>query len=180
MRTKSRPLKLALLHLVCGAICTAGAQELHMRMIGQTYADDKISVTAPATWTIAIDDAGIHRGAILRKGKYLLRLCTSCTQVSGIAGGRFGEISGLVQPWYRVDPLANEAPCGQERSTRISKQLSRIDFWFTRDPAHLYDEDADDCRQPKTTATVWYGSYFEENCSFAGSGRRLRRILPSP
>lgn len=171
MRAKSQPLKLALFHLVCAAICIAGAQELHMRMIGHTYVDDKITVTAPATWAIAVEDAdaGIHRGAILRKGKYILRLCTSCAQVSGIKGGRFGEISGLVQPWYRVDPGAKGSPCGQQRSTRISKQLNRIDFWFTRDPAHAYDEDADDCRQPKTTATVWYGSYFEENCSFAAA-----------
>ena len=46
MRAKSQPLKLALFHLVCAAICIAGAQELHMRMIGHTYVDDKITVTA--------------------------------------------------------------------------------------------------------------------------------------
>ena len=166
-----RPLKLALAYLVCGAICFAGAQDLHMRVSGHTYADDKISVTAPAAWTIAIDDADPPRGAILRKEKYVLRLCTSCTQVSGIAGGRFNEIAGLVQPWYRVDPLAKGIPCGEQRSTRISQQLNRIDFWFRRDPAHAYDEDADDCRQPKTTATVWYGSYFEDNCSSAATGQ---------
>jgi hypothetical protein len=171
MRAKSQPLKLALFHLLCGAICAAGAQNPHARMIGHTYADDKISVAAPGTWTIAIDEAdGIHRGPILRKGKYILRLCTSCAQVSGIVGGRFSEIASLVQPWYRVDPLAKPAPCGQQGSTRISEQLNRIDFWFRRDPAHTYDEDADDCRQPKTTATVWYGSYFEENCSYAATG----------
>jgi len=142
-----------------------------MSITDRTYADDKINVTAPATWSVAIDDVdGIHRGATLRKGRYILRLCTSCTQVSGIVGGRFSEIAGLVQPWYRVDPLANPAPCGQQRSARISEQLNRIDFWFRRDPAHLYDEDADDCRQPKTTATVWYGSYFSDNCSYAATG----------
>jgi hypothetical protein len=169
---KSQPLKLMLFHLLCGAICAAGAQNLHTKLTGRFYADDKISVTAPTTWSIAIDEAdGMHRGAILRQGKYILRLCTSCTQVSGIVGGRFSEISGLVQPWYRVDPAANQAPCGQQRSTRISEQLNRIDFWFRRDPAHTYDEEADDCRQPKTTATVWYGSYFEENCSFAATGQ---------
>jgi hypothetical protein len=171
MRPKSRFLKRASFYLVCGAICTAGAQDLHMSITDHTYADDKISVTAPATWSIAIDDVnGIPRGVTLHKGKYVLRLCTSCTQASGITGGRFGEIAGLVQPWYRVDPLANPAPCGQQRSTRISEQLNRIDFWFRRDPAHLYDENADDCRQSKTMATVWYGSYFAENCSYAATG----------
>lgn len=171
MRAKCQPLKLALFHLLCGAIATAGAQDLHVRVIGHTYADDKISVIAPVTWTIAIEEAdGIHRGAILRKGKYMLRLCTSCTQASGIVGGRFSEISGMVQPWFRVDPGANPAACGQQRSSKISEQLSRIDFWFRRDPAHLYNEDADDCRQPETTATVWYGSYFEDNCSYAATG----------
>src|SRR5579871_3501321 len=83
--------------IVCCAICATRAQDLHVRIAGHTYTDDKISVTAPASWTVAIDDEGgtLH-GAILRKGKYILRLCTSCTQVSGIVGGRFNEIAGLV------------------------------------------------------------------------------------
>lgn len=157
--------------LFCVALCAAEAQDLHARITGHTYADDKISVTAPATWSIGIDNVGgIHRGAILRKDKYILRLCTSCAQVSGIVGGRFSEIAGLVQPWFRVDAGANPSPCGEQRSTRVSKQLDRIDFWFRRDHAHPYDEDADDCRQPGTTASVWYGSYFEDNCSYVATG----------
>jgi hypothetical protein len=169
MRPHIRLLELA---FFCGAaICAAGAQGQRARIADRTYADDRISVTAPATWSMAIDVVdGNQRGAILRKGKYILRLCTSCAQTSGIVGGRFAEISGLVQPWFRVDPGANPGPCGQQNSTRVSEQLSRIDFWFRRDPVHVYNQDADDCRQPETTATVWYGSYFEDNCSFADTG----------
>jgi hypothetical protein len=169
-----RPDRLALALTFFGVIISAGAQDsslLHMKVTGRTYTDDKISVEAPGDWTIAIDDPdGTYRGAILRKGKYVLRLCTACAQTSGIMGGRFNEIAGLVQPWYRLDPLAKGSPCGDEKDTRISQRLDRVDFWFRRDPAHTYDEEADDCRQPKTTATVWYGSYFAEHCSYARTG----------
>ena len=174
-KRQSRRLRRLALFLACfGVIISAGAQDgflLHMKMTGHTYTDDKISVTAPGDWTIAIDDlAGSYRGAILRKGKYVLRLCTACDQASGLTGGRFNEIASLVQPWYRIDPLAMGFPCGKEKDTRISERLDRVDFWFRRDPAHTYDEDADDCRQPKTTAAVWYGSYFAEHCSHARPG----------
>ena len=168
------PRRLALSLAFFGMIISAGAQDrslLHTKVTGRSYTDDKISVEAPGDWTIAIDAlADASRGAILRKGKYVLRLCTACGQVSGIVGGRFNEIAGLVQPWYRLDPLAKGVPCGNEKDTRISQRLDRVDFWFRRDPAHIYDEEADDCRQPKTTATVWYGSYFAEHCSYARTG----------
>jgi hypothetical protein len=166
--------RLALSLAFFGVIISAGAQGsslLHMKVTGHTYTDDKISVEAPGDWTITIDDLdGTYRGAILRKGKYVLRLCTACGQTSGIMGGRFNEIAGLVQPWYRIDPGAKGSPCGNEKDTRISRRLDRVDFWFRRDPAHTYDEEADDCRQPKTTAAVWYGSYFAEHCSYARTG----------
>jgi len=174
-RQQSRRLRsLALSLIFLGVIISAGAQDrflLHMNIAGRTYTDDKISVEAPENWTIAIDDLdGTYRGAILRKGKYVLRLCTACGQTSGIMGGRFNEIAGLVQPWYRLDPGAKGSPCGNEKDTRISQRLDRVDLWFRRNPAHTYDEEADDCRQPKTTATVWYGSYFAEHCSYADTG----------
>ena len=173
-QTFRRPRRLALSLTLFGVILAAGAQDSslpHRNVTGHTYTDDKISVEAPGDWTIAIDDLdGTHRGAILRKGKYVLRLCTACGQASGIMGGRFNEIAGLVQPWYRLDPGAKGSPCGNEKDTRISQRLDRVDFWFRRDPAHTYDEDADDCRQPKTTATIWYGSYFAEHCSYAATG----------
>ena len=169
-----RPRGLTLSLTFFGVIISAGAQNRSLPQVnvtGRTYTDDKISVEAPGDWTIAIDDLdGTYRGAILRKGRYVLRLCTACGQVSGIMGGRFNEIAGLVQPWYRLDPGAKGSPCGSEKDTRISQQLDRVDFWFRRDPTHTYDEEADDCRQPKTTATVWYGSYFTEHCSYAGTG----------
>lgn len=156
--------------VVCGLIFPVGAQDLwhfHPRLEGRAYRDDRIAVIAPASWSIAIDHSsdGTDRGAILRKGKYILRLCTACQQTSGIVGGRFSEIAGLVQPWFRADPLANPSACGHPQTTPNSKQLERVDLWFRRDPGHAYDEDADDCRQPKTTATVWYGSYFAERCA---------------
>jgi hypothetical protein len=143
---------------------------LHARIAGRVYQDDRISVRVPPGWSVAIDNevGGPERGAILRKGKYTLRLCTGCAQVSGIAGGRFSEISAMVQPWYRMDPGAKPMPCGVEEKTRTSEMLNRIDFLYRRDPAHPYREDFDDCREPSTNATVWYGSYFEENCSGAG------------
>jgi hypothetical protein len=59
-------------------------------------------------------------------------------------------------------------PCGELETSKASRLLDRVDFWYRRDPARAFNEDADDCREPKTTATVWYGSYFEEHCSDRG------------
>jgi len=146
---------------------------LHAKLKGRSYRDDKIEIHAPRDWTIAVETATtagstqmtFAQGAILRKGKYTLRLCTSCMQASGIEGGRFSEIAGMVQPWYRGDPWALPSPCGREETSGASKLLDRVDFWYQRDPAHVFNEDADDCREPGTTVTVWYGSYFAEHCS---------------
>lgn len=146
---------------------------LHAKLTGHTYRDDKIEVRAPEDWSITVRTAtssgSAHvtfaRGAVLRKGKYILELCTGCGQVSGIVGGRFSEIAGMVQPWYRMDPGAMPVPCGKQETTKASNLLDRVDFWFRRGPAHVFDDDADDCREPRTTAAVWYGSYFEEHCS---------------
>lgn len=177
-RDKRSPrLRMSVLSLTLfGVTISPSAQDrfhLQMKITGHTYTDEKITVSVPQSWTVAIDsgDDGTYLGAILRKGRYVLRLCTACGQASGIVGGRFNEIAGMVQPWYRSDPLAKPSPCGTEKETRISKHLDRVDFWFHRDPAHSYDEDTDDCRQPKTTATIWYGSYFAEHCSFVRTGR---------
>lgn len=124
----------------------------------------------PADWSLAIDEDEVDRaqGAILRKDKYILRLCTACIQVSGIIGGRFSEISRMVQPWYRLDAGALPSPCGAQEKSKAAELLDRVDFWYRRDPSHPYREDYDDCREPRTKATVWYGSYFEENCTQAG------------
>jgi hypothetical protein len=121
---------------------------LHAKLTGHTYRDDKIEVRAPEDWSITVRTAtssgSAHvtfaRGAVLRKGKYILELCTGCGQVSGIVGGRFSEIAGMVQPWYRMDP--GEMPCGKQETTKASNLLDRIDFWFRRGPAHVFDDDA--------------------------------------
>jgi hypothetical protein len=162
--------KAAVFLLLCGMATPATAQDnfnLHGRITGRSYRDDKIGVLSPEDWGISIDtiqegDQTFVRGAVLRKGNYLLRLCTGCGQVSGVIGGRFSEIAGLVQPWFRSDPGAKPAACGEQEEREASRKLNRVDFWYRRDVAHPYDEDADDCREPRTTDTVWYGSYFEE------------------
>ncbi len=152
-----------------GAMVPAIAQDslhLHAQINGRAYQDDMIAVTAPLSWTIAVDDntySGLHSGAVLHKGKYVLRLCTGCGQTSGIVGGRFAEIAGLVQPWSRVEEPSG--PCGKSKTTSVSKQFDRVDLWYRRDAAHGYQEIAANCRQPRTTATVWYGSYFAESCA---------------
>jgi hypothetical protein len=145
---------------------------LHAKLAGRSYRDDKIEVRAPGDWSIAIgtvtttgsSEVTFARGAVLRKGKYILQLCTGCGQASGIAGGRFSEIAGMVQPWYREDSGARPSPCGKQETSKASDLLDRVDFWYQRDPVHIFNKDADDCREPRTTATVWYGSYFEEHC----------------
>jgi len=152
----------------CAAACAQDAAGLHATINGRAYQDDKISFAAPAGWTLAIDSSGNGgqpSGAILRNGKYILRLCTGCGQASGVQGGRFSEIAGMVQPRFRaVQPAP---PCGAEAKSKVTGMLDRVDFWFTRDPHHVFNEDADDCREPKTQATVWYGSYFTESCTGA-------------
>jgi hypothetical protein len=167
-----RPRNLALSLLLCGAFATTCAQNnhnLHGKLVSGFYQDDKISLRIPAIWNATIDAETSKgdlypRGLALRKGKYILRLCTDCAQVSGIAGGRFSEIADLVQPWYRDDPGAKPVPCGQPEVHRASTLLDRVDFWYRRDVAHPSNTDADDCHEPRTTATVWYGSYFAERC----------------
>jgi hypothetical protein len=178
---KSRSAAVLFLLLVFTLIGTASTQklydsqdnfQLHAKLAGRSYRDDKIEVRAPEDWNIAIGyetttgsaQVTFARGAVLRKGKYVLQLCTGCGQVSGIAGGRFNEIAGMVQPWYREDSGAMPSPCGKQETSRVSNLLDRVDFWYQRDPAHIFNKDADDCREPRTAATVWYGSYFEEHC----------------
>jgi hypothetical protein len=126
-------------------------------MAGGLYEDDQIRVQVPASWHMAVDGDG--QGVILRKDGYILRLCTGCAQVSGIVGGRFNEIAGLVQPWYREDPVANPSACGRPEIGKTSPQIDRVDLWYRRG-----DAGGDGCREPSTTATVWYGSYFAERC----------------
>jgi hypothetical protein len=164
----------ACLFLAFGLVVATCAQDdigelnVHPGIAGQFYRDDKISVRAPPSWSVAIlreEDASSSRGAIFRKGRYILRLCTTCGQVSGVTGGRFTEIARYVQPWYRQ--YGPDWWCGKDQNSHVSNRLDRVDFWFTRDPAHVFNEDANDCREPKTTNTVWYGSYFTERCSQA-------------
>ncbi len=47
----------------------------------------------------------------------------------------------------------------------MTGKIERVDYWFRRDPRHVFNEEADPCREPKTTDTLWYGSYFAERCS---------------
>jgi hypothetical protein len=143
---------------------------VHPVIAGQTYRDDRISVRVPPSWSIEIlreDNVRYSLGAILRKAGYILHLCSMCGQVSGVAGGRFTEIARYVQPWYRQYGPAMW--CGKDESTHVSNKLDRVDLWFTRDPAHVFNEDANDCREPRTIDTIWYGSYFTERCSQADS-----------
>lgn len=154
---------------LCGLHITAFAQDkfdLHPTLTGRVYQDNKITVRIPKTWAITLESTGenqlITLGVTLRKGRYVLRLCTGCAQASGIVGGRFGEIAAMVQPWYRDDRAGS--PCGKPELTKISTLLDRVDFWYQRDVRHPFDSDANDCHEPRATATVWYGTYFAEHC----------------
>jgi hypothetical protein len=144
---------------------------VHSHLAGQTYEDDKIRVAAPPDWTVTVDNGTTtggrqltyNKGATLRHGRYILTLCTSCGQASGIRGGRFSEIAGMVQPWYRDEAPA--LPCGDPKISKATSTLDRIDFWYTRNAAHPSNMANGDCHEPKTTATVWYGSYFAKHCT---------------
>jgi hypothetical protein len=162
--------------LLCAAFASASAQDtlgVHAQLAGHAYRDDKIEVEAPTNWTISIETETTRgsqqltfaKGAILRKGKYILRLCSSCGQVSGALGGRFSEISSMVQPWYRDEEQGLQ--CGKQEISKTSSLLDRVDFWYTRDPAHPTNPAIGDCHEPATSATVWYGSYFTQLCSEA-------------
>jgi hypothetical protein len=149
----------------------------HSHLAGQTYKDDKIKVTVPPDWTVAIDTATTRgdrqltydQGATLRHGKYILTLCYFCGQASGVAGGRFNEISTMVQPWYRDEPL--DSSCGDRKISKASSTLDRVDFWYTRNVAHPSNMANSDCHEPRTTATVWYGSYFTQHCTKQVAGQ---------
>jgi hypothetical protein len=144
---------------------------VHSHLAGQTYEDDKIRVAVPPDWTVAVDSAtttgarqlAYDKGATLRHGRYILTLCTSCGQASGVRGGRFSEIAGMVQPWYRDEAPA--LPCGDQETSKASSTLDRVDFWYTRKTAHPSNVANNDCHEPRTTATVWYGSYFTQHCT---------------
>ena len=165
------PRVLACLLLGLAVVAAAPAQEefnLHPSIRERVYKDDKISVQVPASWQISIlrrESVLFPMGAELRKGNYVLRLCTACGQTSGVMGGRFAEISYFVQPWARtVEP---SGPCGNDQRTQVTGKIERVDYWFRRDANHVFNEETDLCRAPKTTDTVWYGSYFAERCSQA-------------
>lgn len=156
-------------------LALAQNQNLHPRIDRGTYSDGKITLRIPVGWTPSIDQqsgsGGLTlRGLVLRHGRYILRLCTGCAQVSGLPGGRFSEIAPMLQPWFRADAGANPSACGEPATTRITAQLVRIDFSFHRSPGHIYSDDNDDCRAPHTTDPVWYGSYFEETCPGVPAG----------
>jgi hypothetical protein len=133
---------------------------LHGRLEGQTYTDDKIQVTAPSGWTIESSN-----GAVLRKGRYVLSLCSNCGQASGIRGGRFSEIAALVQPWARKEEPSG--PCGkQELSSHHAGKLDRLDLYYTRpaDDTPPTEMESQLCVIPKTHKTLWYGSLFTQRC----------------
>lgn len=168
----SRRLVLLLLILAGSAAAVAqdgvfdnDANHLHASIHGHSYKDDKIGVQAPGSWQISILrwENTSPMGAELRKGNYTLRLCTGCGQASGVVGGRFAEIALLVQPWARIEEPSG--PCGTEQRTPVTGALERVDFWFRRNPNQEADDENRFCRQPKTTDTLWYGSYFAERCS---------------
>ncbi len=179
LRNTLASLRLACLLLSLAAAAAATTQDdvfnsdsgnLHPRIRGRVYKDDKIGVQVPASWQLALlrwQNAPFPMGAELRKGNYLLRLCTGCGQASGAVGGRFAEIALLVQPWAPTDEPSG--PCGTEQRTPVTGKIERVDFWFRRDPGHEISDANRFCRQPETTDTVWYGSYFAERCSRTGS-----------
>jgi hypothetical protein len=146
---------------------------LHPTLSHGIYQDEKIRVAIPARWTAKIDvqPATVERGGspaialglVLRKGKYILTLCSECMQVSGIFGGRFYEVAGLVQPWYRSNPDI-WTPCGEPEAVPVSDVVSRTDFWYRREAHRPPDPDGTACNQPQTDATVWYGSLFVNSC----------------
>lgn len=144
------------------------SDHLHASIRGREYKDEKIRVQVPASWQVSILRwANTSRmGAELRKGKYILRLCTGCGQASGMVGGRFAEIALLVQPWAPTEEPTG--PCGTEQRTKVTANIERVDLWFRRDPDHEVSDANRFCLQPETTDTVWYGSYFAEECLRVG------------
>jgi hypothetical protein len=100
----------------------------------------------------------------LRKGRYILHLCSSCAQASGIQGGRFSEIAALVQPWARKDEPS--PPCGQVEAGNRAGKLNRQDLYYTRPAGNAppAESESEMCVIPKTHKTLWYGSFFAQPC----------------
>jgi hypothetical protein len=138
-----------LLMLLFTRVGTAGGQKihdsqdnfhLHAKLKGRSYRDDKIEIHAPGDWSIAVDTLAIGgstqmtiaQGAILRTGKYILRLCTGCMQASGITGGRFSEIAewfnrriAAIRERYPV-PVARLRPVRSRRCLTESTSGTRV------------------------------------------------------
>ena len=93
------------------------------------------------------------------KGNYILYINPHAQQVSGIVGGRFGEISGGAPSSDAVNiaPFDFPASCGISESTQKthgSSKYFRVDLYVS------VKDKTDYCKVPTNGKTVWYFSYF--------------------
>jgi hypothetical protein len=140
------------------------------------YEDDRIRVSIPDGWTLSKPTATLTTvagasetqtvpGAVLTKGKYKLYLLTHHGQASGAPGGRFGEITPYVAPWFDAGSTCDWYL--HTEAARVTTQLSRVDNYY--DTAHPTvqvpeDEQPQDCGEPSAAGVFWYGSFFQQTC----------------
>lgn len=135
------------------------------------FEDDRIKVAVPSGWTAKDATETVNGdqtfelpiGAVFSKGNYQLYLLTHHSQVSGITGGRFGEVSHYVAPW--ADEFFQPNGCDQytqNATVSVNKKLDRTDLYFNS--AKATKEAFDQCGEPAKSANYWYGSYFTEVC----------------
>ncbi len=135
---------------------------------GAVYQDDRIRLIVPNDWTAkqatltATGDRTIvfPIGVVLSKGPFLMYLLTHYPQVSGVVGGRFGEISRYVAPWMKVSDPWGCFDVFKKTVTPVTHRLSRVDLFLG---VHPFSKPADpDCGSlgRGLRAPVWSGSYF--------------------
>jgi hypothetical protein len=138
------------------------------------YEDDRIRVSIPPGWTLSQPTAPYRNaegglktvpvqgaGAMLTNGKYKLYLLSHNGQVSGIMGGRYGEINEILSPW--LDPRSLCPAYIHQEVTKLTDKLARVDNYY--DTAHPAAQPAGgerpkNCGEPSQPGVFWYGSYF--------------------
>jgi hypothetical protein len=97
---------------------------------------------------------------VLSKGRYRIYLLSHYGQVSGIEGGRFGEISEYVSPWMKTGDPWGCIDNFEKVVTPVISHVSRVDLFLD---SKLTNENKDsDCRNlhRPAQAPIWFGSYF--------------------
>lgn len=122
-----------------------------------TYENDYLRVTIPSDWTARSVMTSANPAAVnITKGNYILYINANAQQASGVAGGRFSEISSGAPSADSVVLMPPSAPCGISETVPAMLDHSQVNLYVSQ------SDKSESCAAP-SNGTVWYFSYITDS-----------------